>query len=547
MKSLLMILVNLLIVIGYAHGQENIKNVSSKINKVTVFLNQAQIEREATVTIEPGKTVLVFEKLSPNIDVSSIQFNATGAAVIMGIQQKFNYLETATLTRKYKLLLDSSEVYKQQLYEIKDDLQVLQMEEALLVKNQQVYGTENGLSVVELQKMLIYYQSELKRIRKTKRVGAVDKRLVEARKNRLDAQIRELSRSKQTRYGEVEVTVTTKKATKLSTKLQYLVSGAGWEPRYDVRAKDTESPLKIEYKANVYQKTGIDWKDVKLSLSTSIPSVDSNKPVLSQQVVNVREPVQQVQYNNYKKAEKYARSPSIQESADSWGEEMIDEDMEPAFEEVVLTTSTYTTMSQTMLSSSFDISIPYTIPSDGKPQMVSVNDLEVPANFMYYIVPSVNEKAYLIAEVTDWEQYELFSGSMNIYLGGTFVGASYLNTDVLNDTLLFSLGVDDNISVNYETQNFKSTKFIGSNKKETKSYSISVKNAKATAVDIIIEGQIPTTGDSRVEVNLLSSDGAQHTTATGMLKWKLKLLPKDTKKLDVKYELKYPKDTKITY
>ena len=55
----------------------------------------------------------------------------------------------------------------------------------------------------------------------------------------------------------------------IKLKVSYVVINAGWNAMYDVRALNTKSPLQLSYKANVFQSTGEDWKNVKLKLSTA--------------------------------------------------------------------------------------------------------------------------------------------------------------------------------------------------------------------------------------------------------------------------------------
>ena len=67
----------------------------------------------------------------------------------------------------------------------------------------------------------------------------------------------------------------------LNLGLSYIVSNAGWVPSYDLRALSTKKPLEIVYKGKIYQKTGQDWNNVKLFVSTYRPSYNQNRPILS--------------------------------------------------------------------------------------------------------------------------------------------------------------------------------------------------------------------------------------------------------------------------
>ena len=70
-------------------------------------------------------------------------------------------------------------------------------------------------------------------------------------------------------------------AGKYDFTISYIANNAYWIPYYDVRVDDIKSPIKLITKAKISQTTGIDWKQVKLSLSTSMPSQWGNAPILN--------------------------------------------------------------------------------------------------------------------------------------------------------------------------------------------------------------------------------------------------------------------------
>ena len=72
-----------------------------------------------------------------------------------------------------------------------------------------------------------------------------------------------------------------KKSRNSNFTITYLVKQSGWFPTYDIRVKDISSPINLQYKANVFQSSGEDWKDVKLFLSTGNPNENGTKPVIS--------------------------------------------------------------------------------------------------------------------------------------------------------------------------------------------------------------------------------------------------------------------------
>ncbi|MFM2327770.1 MAG: hypothetical protein RIR31_1972, partial [Bacteroidota bacterium] len=90
----------------------------------------------------------------------------------------------------------------------------------------------------------------------------------------------ELNKQASTATSEVVVTVQSNETVNADFRLSYFVDKAGWYPTYDIRVKDIMNPIMMAYKANVYQSSGEDWKEVKLTLSTADPKQNGEKPNL---------------------------------------------------------------------------------------------------------------------------------------------------------------------------------------------------------------------------------------------------------------------------
>jgi uncharacterized protein (TIGR02231 family) len=152
-----------------------------------------------------------------------------------------------------------------------------------------------------------------------------------------------------------------------------------------------------------------------------------------------------------------------------------------------------------------------------------------------------------MARATGWEEYNLLPGQANIFFEGTFVGKSFIDPNNTKDTLSISLGRDKRIVVKREKlKDLTSRNFIGSTKKESYAYEISIRNTKAESVKIIIEDQIPVSQNTQIEVSLQDASGAKYSKQTGKLIWEWELKANESKKLVYKFEVKYPKDKQIS-
>lgn len=194
----------------------------------------------------------------------------------------------------------------------------------------------------------------------------------------------------------------------------------------------------------------------------------------------------------------------------------------------------------------FEIDIPYSIKSDNKSYAVDMVGYNLPAEYKYYCVPKIDKDAFLIANISDWEKYNLLEGEANIFFEDTYIGKTLLDVRYASDTLKISLGRDKNVSVKREkVKNFTTKQLIGSKKEETKVWAIDVKNNKKQKIDIIIFDQVPVSTLEEIKVDVLEISGAKHNVETGEIKWDFSINPNELKKFELKYLVKYPKNRNL--
>jgi len=80
----------ILLFMAMASQADEGQKIASKVQKVTVFLNGAQITRTALVSVSPGTSTLVFGNMSPGMDVQSLQVSAGGEFTILSVKQELD-------------------------------------------------------------------------------------------------------------------------------------------------------------------------------------------------------------------------------------------------------------------------------------------------------------------------------------------------------------------------------------------------------------------------------------------------------------------------
>lgn len=513
------------------------KEIKAGIRHVTVYPDRAQINHETNVEIPAGMTTLRLGALSPYIDAQSIQVKGFGDFIIMSVNLQNNYLQNLEDLPEVKSIRTQIEALQLKVEDEKAALSVLKEKEAFLVANRAILVKETTFSVEQLKNVMELYTNNMDQVTTS---TLKKNRLIKDYEKQIAALQQQISdrMGKQLPSGEIAVTVSAEKAVSGRLTFSYVVTNAGWYPSYDIRVDDITKPVNLFYKANVFQNTGVTWKDVKLSFSNATPWIAGDVPVLNPWFIDYYNPVPVVRVRGVASGVKRSQMPEMAtmnkkvEVADA--AELAEAVPVPVEKRTGETTVT------------FDITTPYSIASDGKMQTIEIQRTNTPAEYKYVTIPKLSPIAYLTGNITDWAKQSLIGGEATLYFENTFVGKSYLNVNQLTDTLAISLGTDNSILVKREKrQDFTSRKVLGSNKTETYSFLITVRNNKSTPIRITVNDQIPVSSNSGIEVDAQELSGGRLNSQTGEIKWDLSIKPQETKQLVLTYSVKYPKDKTV--
>jgi uncharacterized protein (TIGR02231 family) len=511
---------------------QNEKSIKAEIKHVTVFPDRAQVDHEGTITVTPGKTTFKLGGLSPYIDVQSIQVKGFGEFTILSVNHQNNYIENLEDSPEIKSIRNQIEVLQAKVEDENAALSTLKEREAFLIANRAILVKETTFTIEQLKNVMELYTTSMDQINTT----SLKKQRLIKEYNKQIASLQQQATDKmgkqQLPSGEILVAISSEKQLSGKMTVSYVVSNAGWYPSYDIRVDDIKNPVGIFYKANVFQNSGVDWNDVKLSFSNATPWVAGDIPVIYPWFIDFNNP-QPILYRG--KAANRSEAPQVMMESVAEDKVMYEKAKEAA--PIVVEKQ----VGETTII--FDIAVPYTIPSDGKLQTVEIQRLTSPAEYKYVTTPKLSPKAYLAAYITDWAKLSLQTGEATLYFENSFVGKSTLNVNQLTDSLTISLGTDNSILVKREKRkDFTSRKVLGSNRTDIFSFLLTVRNNKSTAVKITLNDQIPVSSNSSINVDPTELSGGRLNSQTGEIKWDLELKPQESRQIIFSYSVKYPKD-----
>ncbi len=516
------------------------KEIKAPINNITVYPDRARITHETRVDIPAGTTTIVLGGLSPYIDAGSIQFKGFGDFIILSVNHQNNYLENLEENPVVKDLRDQILVLQAKVEDEKAAINVLKEKEAFLIANRAILVKETSFSLEQFKSVMDLYTTGMDQVatttlKKNRLITEYEKQIAALQKQLADRMGRQ-----QLPSGLISATVQAGKAVEGRFIISYVTANAGWYPTYDLRVDDITKPVTIYYKANVFQNTGVDWKDVKLSFSNATPWVSGNLPEMSTWFIDYYTPL----LTRGLGASRRNAAPMKAEEATM--EMAVAADMMKTAEEETEAFAPAVQLKPGQTSVSFDVAIPFTVPSDGKVQTLEIQRTSSPAEYRYLTIPKLAPYAYLTGNITNWEQQSLIGGEANLYFENTFVGKSFLNVNQMTDTLTVSLGTDNSILVKRQKrEDFTSRKVLGQNKTETYSFLITLRNNKAVPVRMSVRDQIPVSTNSGIEVSAVELTRGNYNSTTGEVKWELDVKPGETRELIMTYSVRYPKDQTI--
>lgn len=627
MKKLLLIFLVISIYANQAYAQQTKPvELTTHISEATVYLQGAQINRHGSSIIPSGESNIIMKGLSPYIQPKSIQVKGEGKFTILGVNHQTNYLNKLQTDEEQEQLKQEIKQLEEQITLLNARLSVLNEKRIILNDNKHIGTGNSGVKLEELKQAVRYYEQEHEAILKEEIMLKAKRDLLTQQKQEFIQQQNTLSKVKGKATGEIVVSVRAEQTTTAQFNISYLVANAGWFPTYDIRVKNIESPLNLQYKALVYQNTGVDWDQVKLHFSNGNPNQSGTAPTLSPWFIDYR------QYDYYQRPPVPRSLNQYNSGTNSVSGQVIDQETGEAIpgvnvlvknssvgtvtnldgyyslslpqnasslvfsfigmesqeipiegnvqqvymktdvqqlSEVVVTgygtqglkgklnglisglkrekeADEYIPMAVNTIENqttvTFSVAKPYSLASGNKSISVELVNHEIEALYEYYAAPKLVQDAFLMAHMSDWDQYNLLEGEANLYFEGAFVGRTVLNAKSLEDTLSVSLGRDKSILIGRnKVKNYSKRNILGVNKVESREFELVVRNKKSQAITIHLYDQIPVSVREEISITALKTSKAIHNEKTGELHWELQIPASTQKELSMAYEVTYPK------
>lgn len=487
----------------------------SLITKVTLYRNRAAVTRTANITVASGAFSVFFRDLPSSVSIDSVQASVGDNAVLLSVD-----------TSNTPMLKDNRDIIKEINSEIEATEAILNTanarEEALTLQvtmlktliNQASNKHERPVDLDALNQQLEFIGEKMTVLSVEQTNNALEQ--VELRKKiqTLKQRKQHLSSDRRNQLNAV-VDIGVKQAGTIQVQLTYLVSYASWKPTYSIRANNAGNKITIEYDAEITQRTGENWTDVQMTLSTAQPQQSTTPPMPSPWFVDVFEP-QDIEAVVELPAPMRASYYSI------------------ATADMVDAASASATVNDDGPAVSFSLPRTITVPSNSEnTQTTSLGAFETEADLFHIAVPMFTDSTFIRSNVTNTSDFILLPGRASIFHGSDYVGKTMLPTIAPGETFPLDLGIDPVITATRVLleKETSSTGLFASGKQTVYEYRITISNGHEEAVDLRVWDRYPVSRNEDIEIGLdslsdpLSIDQSyvQADLPLGLLRWDLNI------------------------
>jgi uncharacterized protein (TIGR02231 family) len=545
-----------------AHGFEK-EVVKSTLTDVTVYAKGAQLFQKANYTVKPGLSEVVIQGISPFIDVKSIQVKAFGNVVLLDTKHSIYYPKPADfdatkvpvkIKKDIQLLQDSIANMQFDIEEIQGEIEVLAATKNIIVNNGAIRGTGKVNDSINLLKQAVdYYSVKITEI--NKKMHALSRKLKEkqAQQREMDNRLTKLKKHQMSTGNsekenepihQITVTLSAKELSSGKITISYLVANAGWKPQYDLRSDGFNSKLNLTYKAKIFQNSGLNWDNVKLTISTNNPYHNKTKPTIHPWYIDYRANIQATRMDNHKGKQmvRDEEMPAMMYS-NSFKKEVADEVFVAG-----QTSDQFVEVIRQFTSTEFKIDLPYSILSNNEQHMVLIKIVDLEVEYSYYAAPKLDNGVFLVAQLTKLDELGLVPAQANIYFDGSYVGETYIDPTSSENKLSLSLGKDPNIQIKrLLVKKDSKERIVGDKKEKEMAYTIEVSNKKATPIEIMVHDQMPITTNSEILIESTELSKGERDATTGTIEWKFTLKPKESKTINFSYKVTHKKELNLPF
>lgn len=541
--------------------------VESTIRAATVYSDRATLTRNVKVEIPAGAHNLVFTGLPVSLFADSLRTegraraNVTFGALTHKRESHEDYVvpKEKDLNMQLVVLQDQKKLYNVEKQALRAGQTFLEN-----IGKQAALRTNEDIAKIDLNSDSWAAAADslsTKMLENMKGSLALDIKIrdANAKIRKIQNELRGLRTGQKQTYS-VTVPFESDKATTLNIDLSYQLPGVSWQPIYDARLDVKSGELDLVQYGSVWQRTGEDWENIELTLSTAQPSRGTGLPDLHPNWISIINHARQMKsrggasFSGMSANTSGMPVPMAMEMADMSAEDSqdplhrwrkLEEERAVSFQAAQINTEGFV--------GEYKITGPANVKSDGTHSKLLVGGFETQTWKQVQIKPQYGTDAYLVIKTKLKGDAPILPGQVNLFRDGAFIGKTHLPMLRPNDVEELAFGIDDNVRVKRNTlKNQRSV--AGMITKESvveRHYVTEIQNLHKETIDIAVLETVPVSRDKRLRVEILKDKTTQGYESDlhdvkGITRWTQTLKPQEKSKITLGWKATWPKGENVS-
>lgn len=500
-----------------------------KIESVTVFPDRAIVKRVYRPDGNVRGGSVLFVDFPTSFDATSVRaagegVQVTGFSLRQLAAEERNREKILPLRAKIGELEARQREINDALHNAREQMKLLDSFGRLSTAQSDREARANEVSVKNWNEVLIFVGSKRAAFQKDIRALDSENQQIASELQRLKQQIAELAMQSKFSPYAVEVAYSGKNG---SVAVEYQVSGVSWRGVYDLVGSADGNDFQFTANAVVRQRTGEDWPEATILLSTAQPSSGMSPGVLQPWRISSNDPGGSMGAVNRKSGR-----------AEVMGDAAYDSDDEAIEHEGAEISD----------AASLSILLPgkETILSDNSDHRVLLSKTELKGNVSHVAIPSISPYVYLFAKLRNTGVSPMPAGSLNVFLDGSFSGTTTLPVRVAaGEEFSLYLGNDQRMQVlrRLKKGDVESSGVFTKKVEVVNQWEIEVVNGTRKNRQITVYDQYPVSADPAITTRYGGSSlAAAQKDENGILTFKLDLKSGAREKFDFKYSMEFPRE-----
>lgn len=529
-------------------------DVASRVEKVTIYQESAEITRRASVAIPEGSNSIIFTGIPSGLNSDSLRVGGKGSGKIniSGVESKTRYLKGE--------LSPQAEELDKRIRTVERELQLLETNRARLEAQKEL------IKNVSLDSRVPTEQEKALRPRSPQEMAQV-LTFISDSSAKLDLELHGLTikldeirqtlshlkseRSLLQTSGKQESVIAVKldaeAAGNLELELTYQVQGASWRPTYNLHVNDSKdgSKFQLETYALVKQSTGEDWSDIELSVSTAMAHVGLTRPVPAPKTLDIFNPIPFEKDRSLTEGAALSRSSPI--SANLLSAQAMKAGGAPAtaLEDVSEETAQLDQLGLYV----YKIPRRCSIPSNNSQEKLKLSASSIQGNIVNVTVPAQQQYVYREAQVKNTTGAPLLPGAINVFSNGSFIGKQSIEFTQSERELNLSVGLSDTLVVTRkEVKRFEEDSgVVRSFRKITTGYEFKIENLLDRPQEIVVLEPSVVSQNEKIKVQMISisptpldiKDPKRLQKDAGILEWRVSAAPKSSSTIQYESQVEF--------